>query len=241
MVDTPRGARDRRAVRDRRRRHAARRHQDRRRDRAARPADRGHRHPQDDRQRHPLHRSQLRLRERVRRRGRGDPQRARRGDGRAQRHRPGEADGPAFGLHRLPRGARVDRRQLRADPGGAAAARRRSAGSCAASSAAWPSARTRSSSSPRAPARISAPTVRRPTAGRRPTPAATSRLKDIGLVLRDRITRALPRARRRDHAQVHRPELSDPQRAGVARRTASSAGTWRATRSTPRWPATPRC
>ena len=37
---------------------------DRRRDRAARPADRGHRHPQDDRQRHPLHRPQLRLRER---------------------------------------------------------------------------------------------------------------------------------------------------------------------------------
>ena len=45
--------------------------------------------------------------------------------GRAQRHRPGEADGAPLGLHRLPRGARVDRRELRAHPRGAAAPRRR--------------------------------------------------------------------------------------------------------------------
>ena len=56
------------------------------------------------------------------------------------------------GLHRLPRGAGLDRRELRADPRGAAAARRANAGSCAASSAGWPSGRTPSSSSPRGPA-----------------------------------------------------------------------------------------
>ena len=121
----PRGAKDWRPVRDRRRRDAAGRYQDRRRGPAARPLDRGDRNPQDDRQRHPLHRSQLRVRERVRRGGGGDSQRARRGDGGAQRNRPRQADGSTFGLHRVPRGARVDGRQLRPDPGGPGEARRR--------------------------------------------------------------------------------------------------------------------
>ena len=58
-----------------------------------------------------------------------DPQRARRGDGRARRHRAREADGPALGLHRLPRRARVDGRRPRADSRGADARSRASAGS----------------------------------------------------------------------------------------------------------------
>ena len=213
----PGGAGDRRAVRHRRRRHAARRDQARRRDRAAQAADRRRRDPQDHRQRHPLHRSQLRLRERVRRRRRGDPQRARRGDRRAQRHRPGQADGAPLGVHRLPRGAGLHRRELRAHPRGAAAARRRARLARAPRAAAGPARRTRSSSSPRGRGRSCAPPVAPAGGATAATDASgNARLKDIGLVLRDRINAALRRARHRHHAQVHRPQLPDPQRAGLA-------------------------
>ena len=239
MVDTLRGAGHRRAVRHRRRRHAARRHQDRRRDRAAQAADRGRRHPQDHRQRHPLHRSQLRLRERVRGGGRGDPQRARRGDRRAQRHRPGQADGPALGLHRLPR--RAGRRPTRT--------------SCS-------SPRCRCSST--ASAAFCASLERR-LAQRAPRRHRRRRGRRAGPV-RGRSERRRAHRRQRQRApEGHRPRAARPHQRSTSpsaastsrsststratrsaasrprRRTACSAGTWRATPSTRRWPATPRC
>ena len=172
MVDNAGGAGHRRAVRDRRRRHDPRRHAARRRDRAARARDRASSAcPKTiDNDIHFIDRS-FGFESAFSAAVEVDPQRARRGDGRAQRHRPGQADGPPLGLHRLPRGAGVDRRRLRADPGGPAAPRGRGRRVRATSSACSSARATPSSSSPRAPARTCASRTR--TAARDATRAAT--------------------------------------------------------------------
>ena len=136
---------------------------------------------------------------------------------RAQRHRPGQADGAPLGLHRLPRGARLHRRELRAHPRGAPRARGRARASCACLEqrlAERAARRHRGRRGRRAGAVRRAPS---PTAA--PTDASgNARLKDIGLVLRDRITAHFAERGHWTHPQVHRPELPDPQRSGLAGR-----------------------
>ena len=207
------------------------------------PVHRRRRHPQDDRQRHPLHRSQLRLRERLRRRRRGHPQRPRRGDRRQQRHRRCvKLMGRHSGFIACHAALACTGGELRAHPRGAAAARRGARLSAAPRAPPRAAGARASSWSPRAPGRSSAPTRPRRGRSRRATDASgNARLKDIGLVLRDRIVQHFAGARRRDHPQVHRSQLSDTQRPrlAVGQRLLLEHGAQRG--RTRRWPATPRC
>ena len=71
--------------------------------------------------------------------------------------------------------------------------------------------------------------------------SGNAKLKDIGVFLRERITEHYQRAGREVTLEVHRSRATRFAACRPRRRTASTAGTWRATQCTPPWPATPRC
>ncbi len=114
MVATLNAARHLGALRGRRRRHVARRAEDRRSSRRAWLRTVGDRSTEDHRQRHPVSRSQFRVPDRLREGRRVDSRCPHRGELHDPRCRPGEADGPAFGLYRVLRRASQPRRRFRA-------------------------------------------------------------------------------------------------------------------------------
>ncbi len=132
----------------------------------------------------------------------------------------------------------LDRRRRRAHPRGAASPGRRARVPARSSSGGWSSTRTRSSSSPRARVRSSA--------RRRPAPARHRRERQRAARRhRRRAARSHQRALSKRAASTITLKYIDPsyhiRSVPASPPTASTAGTWRATPCTRRWPATPRC
>jgi 6-phosphofructokinase 1 len=197
------------------------------------------RRAQDHRQRHPVHRPQLRLRDRLLGRGRGrSAAPTSRPTACQERHRPGQADGPAFRLHRLPRRARLHRRQHRAHPRGADRARQAKGACCAT----WRSRLERSGHAVLVVAEGAGQDMFEQGAPHTTDASGNRTLRDIGPgAARFASTPTSAPSKHADQPQVPRSQLPHPQRPGLALGQRVLLAAWRATPCMRRWPAIPAC